>query len=698
MIDVLIVTREPRLVEAVKSNLDGRAEVRVAATVEDAYRVVFQESIRLAFLDYDLVAQAQPELIIGIDSVLVKEQAPAVLLCRQATPAAVQFRDQFNAIRVAIDLSRGREPFDEKVREVWQHVARLDPSVTTDGLVRVEVDLPAPESGSLVDFPLARLLYTLWQRKESGRLKLRYANHELLFGFRAGELIVSGQFGSRSDLLGAFAWSHGSYDFEHAETTGSTIGVMSLIAEGCRDHIRQRAITEMMTPLMRRYPVPTSLWEERADHLHDYPVLMEVMASLDGMTNWEKALSALGQRVTDGFRAAYFAVQLDLVHTVQETGMQGVTVQYSREVRRARQAVDRAEVEKTKAFQASSSTGASQIETELGVRLGQMRHMTPYELFGVWEGCGKRVVQDRFYALVKEHHPDVYGGNTSGNVRSLAQDIFILIKNAHQELLSVEREQTVAEPAAQKQRPSRAPHETPRLTRDSEAADDGSEPVDVRAKMAQLSGFRKRQRQRQRLASLSGESAASDSEVSDSAHHSDAQIEEAPEPEPEIDEAAERQAKLDHLLKRAQKAGHPNAQPAKDAFDKGFHALKEGRKRDALEHFTKAHQLEPEDGSYLTFYGYTKFLNDPAAAPEAEELLRTALQTGNRQSAPDACLFLGHVLKGLGREEEALGFYRRALRLNPTSHEAEREIRLAEKRSGRKDSDPGNVLKNLFKK
>ena len=711
MINVLVVSAEPRLLEAVQSNLDDGATIRSAPTGLQAQDILFQETVRLVFLDFEVVKETAAEVLVSIDNIVQKEQGIAVLLCRRASQEAAALRDRFASIEAGIDLSRGRPEFDERVRAAYQKIRSIeDLSLSTDRLIRHEVDLAVPENGSLLDFPLARLLYTIWQRKETGRLTLHYSTHELVFGFHQGELLNTPDYSPRSELLGAFTWSHGKYEFDAADIAGVTVPVIDVIAEGCRDHIRQRAITEMMTPVMRRYPVKTNLWEERRDQLADFDVLAELMDRIDGSTNWENALSSLGQRVSHGFRAAFFAIQLDLAHTVQQPGLVGIAVQYSREVRRARQAVDQAEVEKTKAFKASSGSGRSEIERELGVHLSKMRHMTPHEIFGVWEGCGRKVVQDRFYILVKEHHPDVYGGNTTGNVRSLAQDIFILIKNSYQELLGIENAQTVPPPET-KQTPGRQRVETPRLASPisvgshvSEVSEasvvvEDDEPIDVKSKLSQLSGFRKKQRHRERLRSYQDRtSTPSEAEVDE--ERLDTPINEPePEPEPEPDPQSERQAKLDHLLKRAQAAGHPDANPSKDFWDKGFHAYKEGRNRDALEFFQRAYERDPEDGPNMTFYAHLMQLNDQTRAAEAEEMLRAALQSGNRQSAPDACLFLAHAIKTQGRLDEALTFYKRALRLNPSSREAEREVRLAELRDpDRKSSDAGKMLKNLFKK
>lgn len=732
MVRVLVVSAEPRIVEALEANFDDDAEVDAVSDSERAQQALVQEGYDIVFLDYEVLVNDPPGAFVAIDNVLRHEMSTAVLLVRTATEESKAFAHQYDSIRHAIELQRGRKQFDERARLFFDRARKRrqdpadDPSVSTDRVVRREIDLPAVDEGSLSDIPLARLLHTIHQRKETGRLQLTYSSHVLDFGFVGGELLEGGEFEPRRELLGAFAWSHGHFDFAPTELSGQTTSVLPVIAEGCRDHVRQRVITEVMSPIMRRYPVVTNIWFDRKDTFSDYQALQDVLNACDGETNWESVLSSLGQKVTDGFRAAYFALYLDLVETMDRAGFEGVAVQYSREVRRARQKVDQAEVEKTKAFQASSGAGRSKLERELGVQLKRMKDQTPHERFGVWEGCGRKVVQDRFYVLVKEHHPDVYGGNTSGNVRSLAQDIFILIKDSYQKLLATEKKQTVPPPedaapeAKQRQTPSRARSDTPRLdarrrsTPGDEPVEEAKPKVDVKSKLSQLSGFRKKQKNRERLKSYSrrkSSSAGKDESIAAKTAEefnsragrlttpSEPQQTQPQEPDPEEQEQAERQAKLDHLLRRAQRSAPSDApNPAREFFNKGYQALSDERPKEALEFFERAHDLDPQDGLYMTFYARMLYELKPDELEKTERLLREALQTGNRQSAPDAFLYLGHVCKQKNEHDEALKYYKRALKLNPSCREAEREVRLSEKRGGRTSSDPGSFIKNLFKK
>ena len=92
------------------------------------------------------------------------------------------------------------------------------------------------------------------------------------------------------------------------------------------------------------------------------------------------------------------------------------------------------------------------LEDKLEALLGYYEGRSPYDVFGLWKGCGRALVRERYYTLVKENHPDRYGGNVSGRVKSLSQEIFLIIQRARAKLERVEKEQTAHEPDAARQR------------------------------------------------------------------------------------------------------------------------------------------------------------------------------------------------------------------------------------------------------
>ncbi len=92
----------------------------------------------------------------------------------------------------------------------------------------------------------------------------------------------------------------------------------------------------------------------------------------------------------------------------------------------------------------------SKTERELQRRFESLQDKSHYEIFDVWEGCGREVVQERYYTLVKQNHPDRYGGNVSDKVKKLSQEIFLLIQNAFRALIKLEDEQRVPPPETQR--------------------------------------------------------------------------------------------------------------------------------------------------------------------------------------------------------------------------------------------------------
>lgn len=170
--------------------------------------------------------------------------------------------------------------------------------------------------------------------------------------------------------------------------------------------------------------------------------------------------------------------------------------------------------------------------------------------------------------------------------------------------------------------------------------------------------------------------------------------------------------KLERLVRRAQELSEssvahntppaflaPEVPPARDAFNKAFHAFKKQFYAQALPLFEEAHLLEPQDGLYTTFYAYTLFLTDASRKEEVERLLRDVIASNKDVAVlPDAHLFLGYVLRTIPeRAAKAFKHFQLAAELNPHSHEAKRALRLEQRRKER-HSSLGNQLMPWFER
>lgn len=737
MSKVLIISAEPRLVDVIKGVLTADSfELTVVDRWAQGQARLFKDRFDFVVLDYECLKLEALNAFITIDNILLKENTVGLLLVRAISERSQQLEQSLQSIRKTLDMSVGKPAFVKALAaEIARHPSEAKPrdfSTEDSSYAHVEFELPSIQSGSLQGESVIRALYACRIRKESGWLTVKSGQRSMRFGLNVGELVIP-EGSSRGEVLNVFSWERPSYAFESAKISGSSESMLDFLRDGL-SKVRREEMLEGIGPVMSQYPAPTNLWEDRKSQLDDFAALHAIARLCDGKTSWTEVLNRMGSLANQAMAAGYFAQQTDLIYTQESPGARGVLITYGRAVRQARQKVADTQRKSTKAFRAASGERDA-LESELREQLQAMREKSPHEIFEVWEGCGSAVVRDQFYVLVKEHHPDVYGGNVTGQVKTYAQEIFIGVKNAYKELLKVEREQTVGPPpefgagldAASE--PSdfartegtdprrRSLHETPgpsdRMQRtrsavgtpilpheESEASVETPR-VDVKSRIEKLSGFRRRQARKSRRRSTPGKGLDMGSEVEDLVAESEAsEVSEAEESAPETSpEEAERQAKLERLRKKAEDVGSPNTpDPAKDAFNEGYRAFREDKHQHAYACFKKAHDLKPEDGLYLTFYGYLMFKLEPEKLIEAEELIRKALQTGNRQAMPDACLFFGHILKAKGQTEKAYKQYRRALKLNPASVEAQREVRLAKMRDKRRTSEPGTFIKNLFKK
>jgi DNA-binding response OmpR family regulator/tetratricopeptide (TPR) repeat protein len=114
---------------------------------------------------------------------------------------------------------------------------------------------------------------------------------------------------------------------------------------------------------------------------------------------------------------------------------------------------------------------------------------------------------------------------------------------------------------------------------------------------------------------------------------------------------------------------------AESTFRRGQQLLAAADAAGARALFEEAVQLQPEEGEFVTYLAWALFQERPEE-PGRAEAARVALEQAARLSPTleKAHLFLGFVLKALGRPEEATRAFERALECNPSSAEALREL------------------------
>ena len=140
-----------------------------------------------------------------------------------------------------------------------------------------------------------------------------------------------------------------------------------------------------------------------------------------------------------------------------------------------------------------------------------------------------------------------------------------------------------------------------------------------------------------------------------------------------------------------------DALEAENQFQKAIIFLNKGEIKKATELVQAALILSPEEGEYLALAAHLQVLERPllSPVPDLEKKLRhAAAQCPNSEKVN---LYLADVLKRQGKWNEAKGYYRRILEINPRNINAAREIRLIEMHDKKTGKDSGGFLKRLFK-
>ena len=129
-------------------------------------------------------------------------------------------------------------------------------------------------------------------------------------------------------------------------------------------------------------------------------------------------------------------------------------------------------------------------------------------------------------------------------------------------------------------------------------------------------------------------------------------------------------------------------------FQKGETALAAGAVEAALSHFSKAVDTYPEEGEYLVYFGWARYLVETDVPDRIDRAIAT-IEKG-RKLAPERdkpYLFLGRLCKAKGREDVAEKMFMRAVQLDPDSLEALRELRLINMRREKSKSFVSKILR-----
>jgi tetratricopeptide (TPR) repeat protein len=120
---------------------------------------------------------------------------------------------------------------------------------------------------------------------------------------------------------------------------------------------------------------------------------------------------------------------------------------------------------------------------------------------------------------------------------------------------------------------------------------------------------------------------------------------------------------------------------AEEEFRKGEMALRREQLVQAVQHFSMAVELAPNEPEYRALLAWAQFAAAPdkqaVAIPTRKALIRAAEAN---EDSPTARFYLGRVERMLGHEREALVYFQEVLRIKPNHSEASSEVRILEQR------------------
>lgn len=527
---------------------------------------------------------------------------------------------------------------------------------------RVTTELPALSRSGEEVLPPLRLLYTLYMQGTSGLLRLEDGASTLEVAVRVGA--AGRQRGSRAvpreQIAAALASPRLRASFVPGEVrAGSferTAGLLSLLYEAAqripRDELRRR-----LDARRGRYPAYTDLLAQRQRDLARYDGLLTFCQACQGVEPWHRLLPRLG---LEAERWAIYAEETDLLIFRDAPCKAPLTVRYVGLHHPAEDPDQTINPPPRASGARVAPVDHRELIESLEQRLRQLKASDPYAAFDLEPGCGAGAGRDAFRRIVKEHHPDVYGGNIDAAIKRLAEDVFIEYKNLHQRLARQEREGRLTPPPV-----TVPPASTDALFKRAEPPR-GTVISDAGRPAPRASGpVRRPPWAGASPPAARPEPSRNDTTIPPWAHEEPRR---APTPPTKPPRPFTSTAKVPAVT--------PAAAPQRpeDPLAEGERLMRANQTSQALAFFQRLVEEAPEEPRRLAWYRWTLYLTSGASGDATEREL--ALLTQRHPACLDAWLLLGKLSKLLHKPAQALAAFQRTLELDPDHGEAQREARL----------------------
>lgn len=314
--------------------------------------------------------------------------------------------------------------------------------------------LPSIEAGELAATSVVEVFNALSVAGATGRL--RFANATL----RREVVLLNGTPGKEdasttgleiSKIVGTFAWRDGTYVFV-PERVGAVSFVPfcaapELVYRGIESQVSMNEIARVLGGRYREYPVYSNQIA-RIENVRALDRVRAMLVSFDGTQTFERAMGALGVGPEDVLRAVYFGEILGLIafSPVPTTApcvvtylaaLPGATTPEAIAAAAAAAASPPSGPQRVQRPVVSADPEGDRAEQEAAAKLqeivSRMEKADCFGILGVEPGCGKDAINDRYYELVREYHPDRFSRSPSSRSRTLAERIFVLVRNATNE-------------------------------------------------------------------------------------------------------------------------------------------------------------------------------------------------------------------------------------------------------------------------
>ncbi|MCA9561856.1 MAG: DnaJ domain-containing protein [Myxococcales bacterium] len=590
--------------------------------------------------------------------------------------------------------------------------------------------LPDLLQGEFGEVSAIRIFFLHHALGSTGRLVLKMdrIKREILFksGMPGLEGVSVIDDRTRSMVESALLWERGSYAFYREEVRDSAYlpfeNPLAVAFSAISDGMTLNQVVIPLTDKLKHYPCVTDQSDKRQRYLSQIPGIIEFLGGC-GDRPLEKLASRLSGGMENTLKSALFCMMTDLI-VFEKVPVSGRTrVEYDRPPEAQARNPERTPPPRSRepsapsqsnqrtvvVEQASSSDEDEALMMELAKRAESFRRMSPHQIFGIEEGCGRNTVQQAYYRLVKEHHPDTYALARSPEIKPLAEEVFHLVRVAYNDLVRIEKsnpESRLNEGNKEANLKGRTGFNQPMPTasRMSAPADSGvprsnspstPHPDPVRRQPEASSPRTTHDGSRYRT-QASGP--VERTRITTSGGNSATRIK-IPRRKPTA--TAARPGPNSTFPGRSMTAKVTGISPGvqttttpKQAFKAGVTQLAAGNNDSALGYFQQAYSAEENNASYVAHYAWTMYLNDSEKVKDAVTLLKKALVDFKDADLEWPALFLGHIFMAEDREDKALRFYQQALEANPRNIEAKRRLRLHDMRKKANNS----FLDKLFTK